>query len=46
MVSAAGAVLTELKVPADDDGAAVLLVWANEHAGALRRRASRPWSCT
>jgi transposase len=37
VVSAAGAVLAELTVPADDDGAAVLLAWANDHAGALRR---------
>ncbi|MEH0985413.1 IS110 family transposase [Micromonospora sp. CPCC 205556] len=38
VVSAAGAVLAELTVPADDGGAAALLAWADDHAGALRRQ--------
>jgi transposase len=39
VVSAAGAVLAELTVNADDAGAAVLLAWASDHGGAGRR----PW---
>ncbi|MEH0934056.1 IS110 family transposase [Micromonospora psammae] len=38
VVSAAGAVLAELTVPADDDGAAALLAWTDDDAGALRRQ--------
>jgi hypothetical protein len=38
MLSAAGAVLAEFTVAADDDGAAVLSAWAANRAGGLRRR--------
>ena len=38
ILSAAGAVLAELTVGADDDGAAVLLAWADDQAGGLRRQ--------
>jgi transposase len=38
LVSAAGAVLAELTVRADDDGAGRLLAWADDHAGGARRQ--------
>jgi transposase len=38
MLSAAGAVLAELTVDADDAGAAVLSAWATNQAGGLRRQ--------
>jgi transposase len=38
VLSAAGAVLAELTVDADDDGAAALLAWATQHVGGLRRQ--------
>jgi hypothetical protein len=38
VVSAAGAVLAEFTVAADDDGAAVLSAWASNQAGGLRRQ--------
>jgi transposase len=38
VVSAAGAVLAEITVAADDEGAALLVAWANDHVGALSRQ--------
>ena len=38
LLSAGGAVLAELTVDADDDGAAALLAWAASQAGGLRRQ--------